>query len=255
MNRPAEPAEPAERAEPTEPPDSPEAAQPPEPAAPTKPTETPGPSEASDPPRPSEQVRRFTPAERWIHRATAALLGTALVTAAFLYLPALAELVGRRNLLVTVHEWSGITAPVPVLAGLVSRAFRADLGRLNRFGPHDRGWIRAALRRRPHPSGKFNAGQKLYASVLTGGVLVMTGTGLIMWFPHLTALFLRTGATFVHDWLALLIGALVIGHIWMAGEDPEARRGRRTGFVPRAWARRNHPLWEKEQHGDDRPVT
>jgi len=206
------------------------------------------------PAEPSELIRRFTAAERWIHRTTAALMGTALVTAAFLYLPALAELIGRRSLLVTVHEWAGVIVPVPLLAGLVSRAFRADLVRLNRFGPHDRGWLRATLRRRPHRSGKFNAGQKLYAAVISGAVLVMIGTGLIMWFPRLTPLFLRTGATFVHDWLALLIGALVCGHIWMASKDPEARTGLRTGLVSRSWARRHHPLWEGEEPGEHQPT-
>lgn len=200
-------------------------------------------------PRPAEQpdlIRRFTAAERWIHRGTAALVGTALVTAAFLYLPVLAELVGRRRLLVTVHEWAGITMPVPLLAGLVSRAFRADLSRLNRFGPHDRGWVRAALRRRPRTAGKFNAGQKLYANLLAGALLVMIGTGLLLWFPHLAPLLWRTGATFVHDWLALLIAALVLGHIRMAVRDAQARRGLRTGQVPRDWARHHHPLWEEE---------
>ncbi|MFD5541633.1 cytochrome b/b6 domain-containing protein [Streptomyces sp. NPDC127079] len=215
----------------------------------TRPAEAAGPAEVAGP---SELIRRFTAAEHWIHRTTAALMGTALVTAAFLYLPALAEIVGRRSLLVTVHEWAGISMPVPLLAGLVSRAFRADLVRLNRFGPHDRGWVRATLRGRPHLSGKFNAGQKLYAAVISGAALVMIGTGLIMWFPRLTPLFLRTGATFVHDWLALLIGALVGGHIWMASRDPEARSGLRTGLVTRSWAKRHHPLWEREQPGDHR---
>jgi formate dehydrogenase subunit gamma len=201
-------------------------------------------------PRPDEErLRRFTVAERWIHRTTAALMGVALLTAAFLYLPALAELVGRRRLLVTVHEWDGILLPVPLLAGLASRAFRADLGRLNRFGVHDRRWLSRTLRRvpGPHPAGKFNAGQKLYAAVIAGGVLVMIGTGLILWFPHLAPLTLRTGSTFVHDWLAILIGVLVVGHIWMAVRHPEARAGLRTGWVSRAWARREHPLWEREQ--------
>lgn len=193
------------------------------------------------------RLRRFTPVERWIHRATAATLGTAMVTAAFLYVPGLGELVGRRALLVAVHEWSGVIAPVPLLAGLLSRAFRADLGRLNRFGPHDRGWLRASLSGRHAPSGKFNAGQKLYAALAAGGVLVMIGTGLIMWFPRLTPLLARTGATFVHDWLALLLGALVVGHIWMAYNDPTARRGLRTGLVTRSWAERHHALWAREE--------
>jgi formate dehydrogenase subunit gamma len=196
-------------------------------------------------------LRRFTVAERWIHRGTAALLGTAMITAAFLYLPLLGELSGRRDLLVTVHKWSGLAALLPLLIGLLSRAFRADLARLNRFGPQDRGWFRATVRRRPHPSGKFNPGQKLFASLAAGATLVMTGTGLIMWLPRLTPLVTRTGATFVHDWGALLMGALVIGHIWMASNDPESRLGLRTGFVTRRWARTHHPLWEAEDHSGE----
>ncbi|MEU9355638.1 cytochrome b/b6 domain-containing protein [Streptomyces griseoloalbus] len=192
-------------------------------------------------------VRRFGRAERRVHRTTAALMGVCVFTAACLYVPQLAQLVGRRALVVTVHEWSGLALPVPVLAGLVSRAFRADLGRLNRFGPHDRTWLRAALRRdkRPssRPAGKFNAGQKLYAAWIAGATLVMLGTGLLMWFTHLTPLVWRTSATFVHDWLALTIGIVLAGHIGMALADPEARRGMRTGSVGREWAEREHPLW------------
>ncbi|WP_039639364.1 cytochrome b/b6 domain-containing protein [Streptomyces sp. 769] len=203
-------------------------------------------TERPAPVRHAERLRRFTAAERWVHRATAALMGIMLLTAACLYVPYLAELVGRRSLLVTLHEWAGIALPAPLLAGLVSRAFRADLGRLNRFGPQDRGWVRAALRGHHRPSGKFNAGQKLYAALVAGAALVMIGTGLILWFPILVPLLWRTGATFVHDWIALLIGVLVIGHVWMAARDPEARRGLRTGHVSRAWARREHPLWEEE---------
>ncbi|MER5443379.1 cytochrome b/b6 domain-containing protein [Streptomyces sp. NPDC002790] len=190
-------------------------------------------------------VRRFTRAERWVHRATAVLMGVCVATAACLYVPQLAELVGRRALVVTLHEWSGLLLPVPFLAGLVSRAFRADLGRLNRFGPHDKAWLRAVLHRRPghRPAGKFNAGQKLWAAWLAGAVLVMLGTGLLMWFTHLAPLTVRTGSTFVHDWLALALGIVLAGHIGMAVADPEARRGLRTGFVDRDWAAREHGEW------------
>ncbi|KAB1150542.1 formate dehydrogenase [Streptomyces luteolifulvus] len=192
-------------------------------------------------------VRRFGPAQRWVHRTTAALMGVCVVTAACLYVPQLAELVGRRELVVRVHECAGLALPVPVLVGLASRAFRADLGFLNRFGPHDRVWLHAALvrdkRRSSRPAGKFNAGQKIYAAWITGATLVMLGTGLLMWFTHLTPLVWRTSATFVHDWLALTIGIVLAGHIGMAIGDPEARRGLRTGRVSREWAQHEHPLW------------
>ncbi|MFE7973326.1 cytochrome b/b6 domain-containing protein [Streptomyces shenzhenensis] len=193
------------------------------------------------------RLRRFSRAERWVHRTTATLMGVCVVTAAFLYLPQLAVLVGRRALVVRVHEYAGLALPVPVLLGLASRAFRADLRFLNRFGPHDRVWLGAALRRdkRPaaRPAGKFNAGQKIYAAWLAGATLVMLGTGLMMWFTHLTPLIWRTSATFVHDWLALTLGVVLAGHIGMALADPEARRGLRTGTVSRDWADREHPLW------------
>nr|WP_281279361.1 cytochrome b/b6 domain-containing protein [Streptomyces armeniacus] len=195
---------------------------------------------------------RFTLGERWVHHSTALLMGVCVFTAACLYLPQLAQLVGRRALMVTLHEWSGLLLPAPFLLGLASRAFRADLRRLNRFGPHDRDWLTAALRRRRYgrESGKFNAGQKVWAAWIAGAVLVMTATGLMMWFTDLAPLVWRTAATFVHDWLALAIGVVLIGHVLMAAGDPEARRGMRTGRVAPDWARREHPLWRPPAEAD-----
>ncbi|MFI1942434.1 cytochrome b/b6 domain-containing protein [Streptomyces virginiae] len=217
-----------------------------------------GPTGAVTPPpsEPARRVARFTRAERGVHRATAALTLLCVATAAALYVPQVAELVGRRHLVVTVHEWAGILLPAPFLLGLASPAFRADLRRLNRFGPHDRKWLRAVRRRDrrrgSRPAGKFNAGQKLYASWIAGAVLVMLATGLLMWFTHLTPLVWRTSATFVHDWLALAIGLVLAGHIRMALADPEARRGMRTGSVERPWAEREHPLWLGDEPKDGR---
>ncbi|MDQ0841763.1 cytochrome b/b6 domain-containing protein [Streptomyces sp. V1I6] len=215
---------------------------------------TPPPSEPAAPGEPMERTarrRRFTRAERLLHRTTAALMLLCIVTAAVLYVPQLAELVGRRYLVVTVHQWAGLLLPVPFVLALVSRAFRADLRRLNRFAPYDRAWL-SAVRRREHgtsarPAGKFNAGQKIYAAWTAGAVLVMLGTGLLMWFTGLAPLVWRTSATFVHDWLSLAVGIAVAGHIAMALADPEARRGMRTGSVERQWAREHHPRWLEDE--------
>ncbi|MEU8998906.1 cytochrome b/b6 domain-containing protein [Streptomyces caniferus] len=212
----------------------------------------PPPESRPEPPAVRPRVHRFTAAEHRVHRATATLMAVCVLTAGCLYLPFLAELVGRRHLMVTVHEWSGILLPVPLLLGLGSRALRADLTRLNRYGPHDRQWLRAALRRRGgRPAGKFNAGQKLYAAWIAGAVLVMLGTGLLMWFTSLAPLLWRTGATFVHDWLALAVILVISGHVWKAFGDPESRRGLRTGSVDAQWARREHPLWAPEDRDPD----
>ena len=64
-----------------------------------------------------------------------------------------------------------------------------------------------------------------------------------MYFVGLAPLAWRTGATFVHDWFALALGLLVVGHVTFALRDPVARRGMRTGAVPRGWARAEHGHW------------
>ncbi|MER7579684.1 cytochrome b/b6 domain-containing protein [Kitasatospora sp. NPDC097691] len=197
--------------------------------------------------RPPDRVLRFSRAERWVHRTTAALMLTCLATAACLYLAPLAELVGRRRLVVTVHVWCGLALPVPLLLGLAFRAVRADLSGLSRFHPVDRQWLRAVRARASHrPAGKFNAGQKLYAQWTLGAMLVMLGTGLAMWLTHLAPAAWRPGATFVHDWLATAVLVVTVGHIRMALRDPESRRGMRTGLVDRRWAEREHPQWPRE---------
>jgi formate dehydrogenase subunit gamma len=173
-------------------------------------------------------------------------------TAACLYFPQLSELVGRRHLIVTVHEWAGILLPVPFLLGLTSSTFRSDLRRLNRFADYDWTWLRAVctLRTSPRfrPAGKFNAGQKLYAGWIAGAIPVMMFTGLLMWFTGLLPAIPRASAIFVHDWLAFTIGIVVVGHMRMAYKDPEARRGMRTGSVDVAWASTHHSRWATEEH-------
>lgn len=192
-------------------------------------------------------VRRFTRAERWVHRATALLMGTCLLTAFVLYYGPMSLAVGHRHVVELVHVYAGYALPVPMLLGLGSAAYRADLRVLDRFTREDWRWLRSRNRRDgSFQVGKFNAGQKLNASLVAGSVLVMVGTGTLMFFTGLVRLPWRTGATFVHDWFALALGLLVLGHLWFAIADPEARAGMRTGRVGRRWAEKEHPAWVAE---------
>ncbi|MEU7631174.1 cytochrome b/b6 domain-containing protein [Nocardia sp. NPDC049220] len=199
------------------------------------------------------RVQRFTRAERMTHRVTGILMLLCLTTAACLYLAPLAQLVGRRHLMITVHVWSGILLPAPLLLGLLSPAFRADLRRLSRFAAYDWLWLRA-IGARSRPAGKFNAGQKLYASWFAGAVLVMMCTGLLMWTTGLLPFLSRTSAIFVHDALAWAISIVLAGHVGKAFQDPETRRGMRTGYVERAWVARYHPRWLDDQALGSREV-
>ena len=193
-------------------------------------------------------LRRFSRAERWTHRILGILMGLLLITAALLYIPELSSLAGNRLLLRAIHVYSGFALPIPIIVAAFFLAFRLDAGRLNRFNRDDWTWLRSRDRRSGRiPVGKFNAGQKLNASFTLGAIIVMLLTGVIMygWLGDTW----RTGATFVHDWLALIIAIMVGGHMWMAYSDPIARLGMRTGSVPTSWARREHGQWAQEETG------
>lgn len=212
------------------------------------------PSEQGDPGADvPDVIPRFTRAERWVHRSLGILVGLLLITGAIMFFPDLSSLIGNRQIVTTVHDVAGWLLPVPLLLALFSRAFRRDAGLLNRFIPADREWLRSRDRRSGRIKvGKFNAGQKINASVTLGALIVMFGTGMVMFWSSLFTDSIRTGATFVHDWTALALGLLVLGHIWMAFNDATARVGMRTGSVPLAWAEREHGAWAEEMVSDRR---
>ena len=198
----------------------------------------------------ARQLTRFSLAERVVHWTLAVLMLVCIATAAILYNGFLAVPIGHRRLVELIHVYCGFALPVPILAGLGFAAYRADVGRLNRFRPADWQWLRSRTRRDGAIRvGKFNAGQKLNAALTAGSIVVLLGSGLLMFFPDAARLSWRTGATLVHDWFALGLGLLICGHIVQAAQDPEARRGMRTGQVSEPWALREHRGWVEEEDG------
>jgi formate dehydrogenase subunit gamma len=197
------------------------------------------------------ELPRFGRAVRWVHGVTGALALVCIATAAVLYNGSLLVLVGHRPVVEAVHVWCGFALPVPIVAGLVARTYRADLRRLDRFTAHDWRWLRSRTRRDGRiPVGKFNAGQKLNGALSAGAIAVLLLTGTVMTATELAPLVWRTGATLMHDWFSLGLGLLVAGHVSYALRDPVAMRSLRTGTVPRRWARREHGAWADEFAGD-----
>jgi formate dehydrogenase subunit gamma len=202
------------------------------------------------------ELPRFSRSARWVHGLVGVLMLVCLLTAAVLYNSSLEVLMGHRRAVELVHVWCGLALPVPLVLGLASASYRAELRRLNRFTPSDWRWLRSRTRRDGRiPVGKFNAGQKLNGSLSTGAIGVLLLTGVVMLSTDLTPLAWRTGATLVHDWTALAVGLLVLGHISFALRDPVALRSLRTGTVPRRWATTEHSAWaaevERARDGED----
>ncbi len=196
-----------------------------------------------------DRVVRFSRAERWLHWSSATLFLVLLATGMILYLPSLSTVVGRRILVKDVHVYSGLLLPVPLFtayAGSWRDSVRRDVRRLARWSVDDRRWLLTLGRRARHRMGKFNAGQKLNAIFVAGCIPLMLATGGIMrWFDPFPLAW-RTGATFVHDWIALLLLAVVVGHIGKALAAPLALRAMARGTVPASHVERHHPRWWSE---------
>ena len=193
-----------------------------------------------------DRLPRFTPAERFAHRGVAVLGVVLTITGLILYVPELSVLVARRRTVEGIHLGAGLLLPLPVFAALLSPAFRADLARLNRFGPADWVWLRGRTRRTAALAvGKFNAGQKLAAAAFAAAGVVLLGTGVMLAVPDRLRLSdgLRQGATITHDATTLALVALLVGHVTLAYRHPEARRALRIGTMDAEYAEQHHSDW------------
>jgi formate dehydrogenase subunit gamma len=121
---------------------------------------------------------------------------------------------------------------------------------------YDWQWFRKAwafFARGEHiPSGRFNAGEKVW---FWGGVLVLSvivsWSGLILLFPN----FDQTRAVMQQAWIVHAVAALVyivisFGHIYMGTIGVEGAYGNmRTGYTDETWAREHHEIWYREVKG------
>jgi formate dehydrogenase subunit gamma len=202
-------------------------------------------------------LARFDGVERAVHWTNAILFGVLVVTGAALYFTPLIALVGRRELVERIHLYSGIALPVPLilaLSGSWGQALRRDISRFNRWSSADRRWFRVIFQPQPQRSytrarlrtGKFNAGQKLNAAFVAGGGIVMLASGLLLRWYRPFPLSWRAGATFVHNWLAVLFVVVIVGHVIMALSDRQALKSMFFGRISRSWAERHAPGWVDE---------
>lgn len=199
-----------------------------------------------------ERIVRFDRCERVVHWVMALDVLVVIATGLILYLPALEERVGRRLLVENVHTVAGLGCVVPLAAALVlpaGRMVRADLVRIARVRPAEWRWFDRTTRIRVDLD-KFNPGQKLAAVLIGSGLVVLAGTGIMLRFPGPFRLSLREGATFVHDWFAAGVSALVLGHIVMALAHPRALVAMVRGTTTRGWARQHASAWLAELDSD-----
>jgi formate dehydrogenase subunit gamma len=99
------------------------------------------------------------------------------------------------------------------------------------------------------PAWKFNAGQKViyWAAVFGGGLICLTGLGLIFPF-YVTGILGMQVMQVLHSTVAAVMIAVVIGHVYLGsvgvrGSFDAMAKGR----VDVAWAQTHHPLWVQQE--------
>ena len=151
-------------------------------------------------------------------------------------------------------------------AGCCSRRSRATVRRcaasgrdLRTLDGEDRRWLAWAPRNLlggggdPPPVGRFNAGQKLNAMLVSALLAASIGSG-VYWWARLHGVFSNSNVDgAVHNVAGVAIIVLVCGHLYMAVLNPATRhalRGITTGSVDAGWAAEHHPAWLAEAERD-----
>ena len=162
------------------------------------------------------------------------------------------EIMGGMIVLKYVHNFSGLFFGVSLLfafgmwwkeAGLFS--FPEDLQWLKAFGGYL--W---RVDKMPEV-GKYNFGQKIFFLVVAGYGMIMVVSGLIMWFPLSFSTGLVRIMFVLHALGFVLILPFFFIHLYMATIGvPGSAPAMLTGWVTRAWLKKQHPKWLKEMEKD-----
>ena len=199
-------------------------------------------------------VPRFSRLERLLHWVNALGFFFLLATGLILYLPRLSVLVSRRQLIQSLHFWSGVgwLAALAIVIVLGGRRLLATARELDSFDRDDLRWLRGGKA----PQGRFNAGQKINA-VLTAAFTVLFGvSGLLLWFGEQDTRYRFASTVILHDGVMYVSLVLLVGHLYLALIHPATRhalRGMTLGDVRVEWATRHHSKWEPEGVHIDRP--
>ena len=148
------------------------------------------------------------------------------------------------------------------LVGLVMAAsflvLFVQFWRLNLPRPEDGAWLArigdllSGHEERLPELGKYNAGQKFVFWAMSGLILVMLVTGVMIWhewFPDLVSIPVRRWAVLVHAIAAVAMILVFILHVYAAIWTRGTMRAMTRGTVTGGWAWRHHRKWLRELAG------
>jgi formate dehydrogenase subunit gamma len=195
------------------------------------------------------RIRRWGRTERAVHWIHATAFCVLLATGLCLYLPSLAEAVGRRPLLKTIHIYTAVAWAVALILVFAlgdRRALRRTAHEVDTFDADDRAWLRG----RHAPQGRLNAGQKLNTIATAAFAILFAISGFFLWYGERDTRFRLANALLVHDYLMYVSLILFLGHLAFAVILPSTRHslnGITRGWVREDWAARRHRKWVAEE--------
>jgi cytochrome b subunit of formate dehydrogenase len=185
----------------------------------------------------SRPERRFGLASALVHWYLAAAIVTLIVTGTMLIVPALSAHVPR-PLVNRIHIDAGLSGTVVFVVGILGpwgRSLRGELKALmvaplplvNGLATWSGRWLARAGRVGIAPSpDRYNLGQRIFAGIMAGLLVLALATGLALRTPGRLPLWLQAGCQLTHElaWIAITIG--VLGHIAKVIETRLLRRVR-----------------------------
>ena len=201
-------------------------------------------------------IKATGPAERVVHWCVAlSCLLLCITGMGMMYhsLNFIGTLVGGMGNLKLVHNFGGIFFTVSLVCTILMWWKEAGVFSF----PEDAEWIKAAGGYLWHVEnvpeiGKYNPGQKMFFLTVALFGAGMVVSGFIMWFPLGFSVKLVRLMYVLHALGFVVIFAFFFVHLYLVTIGaPGSAPAMFTGWVTKAWVKKQHPKWlkEMEKHG------
>jgi formate dehydrogenase subunit gamma len=160
----------------------------------------------------------------------------------------IAEIMGGLVVTKYIHNFTGLLFALALLLAIKMWWHEAGVFTM----PEDLEWMKTAGGYLWHVDhvpevGNYNPGQKMFflAVAIFGGIMVITG--IIMWFPLSFPSWLVRWLFFLHALGFVVIFPFFFVHLYLGTiGSPGSLQAMTTGWVTRAWLKKQHPKWLKE---------
>ncbi|MBM3374545.1 MAG: formate dehydrogenase subunit gamma [Betaproteobacteria bacterium] len=194
-------------------------------------------------------IRRYSDGERWNHWITAitfillACSGLAFFHPSFWFL---SGVLGGGELSRFLHPIIGVVMFVSFMIFALKKFSENLINQTDKQWLSQIGDVINNRDERLPEAGKYNAGQKAAYWVMLISMILLMGSGIVMWhefFSHLFSIAVVRAAIFVHAISSVVLILTIIVHVYAALWVKGSMQAMLSGVVSRAWAKHHHPAW------------